>query len=704
MYPVGYSKDGAKAILYSLGDLGGSLGAGESALEGVLYLDTRTSKGWTISPMNPPLSVFVGQIPVAIEADSGETLWKQHLPGQSALTRGLYVRSASGMFSFVGPLTPRSEVEEEESNVIEVGPQDVNRPVAATSDYQHVVLLAPRLADLWPFDNTVGEAGSLSEYSGRNNGEPVLVGVDGAKGSTHLIGLCGTELGSGGSGSAYNALSSNGETLFFTVQPVGRFGCQASAPATAEVYARLHGSLISRHPAETINVSANECTTMCGIESGKNFEGASEDGRRVFFTSTQKLTNDAVDGTASGNAAKGEGCAAREIGAGGCNLYEYDFSKTAGERLRLVAGGEVLGVMGIAEDGSRVYFVSRLLLVSGENGKSPTEGYPNLYVYDTNTQKTVFIATLNGGDESDWQRAFQRPAEVAGERGRFLIFVSSMPNLTPQDKSELGMLFEYDAVTKELARVTVGEQGYSDNGQGVSNGIGATSIADIAGQLGYGLDFKSTTNKLNISADGQTVFFETAGRLSPRASSAAENCTSLYEFHSNGIISQGSVHLVSDGRDNQLNKGSTCGAQFQGTDDSGKNVLFSTADPLLPSDTDGVQRDIYDARVEGGFLPLSDIGLCEPRHCEGEVPSTPEFAIPSSAAADGELSTPEHVLPAHDKPTIRKKRGISRAQQFARALKACKSRPAAHRPACERAARQRFRATTVRMGSAGRGK
>lgn len=35
------------------------------------------------------------------------------------------------------------------------------------------------------------------------------------------------------------------------------------------------------------------------------FEGASEDGKLVYFTNMQKLTNDAVDGTASGDAYQG---------------------------------------------------------------------------------------------------------------------------------------------------------------------------------------------------------------------------------------------------------------------------------------------------------------------------------------------------------------------------------------------------------------
>ena len=637
-----YSSDGDKAILYSLGDLAGTLGAGEAAIEGDFYLDTRTDAGWELSPLNPPSSEFVGQIPVAYEADSGETLWKQHTPGQSQYTRDLYLRSAAGVFSLVGPLSPPHFFgEEEEDNFIATSEAFFDRPVAATSNYAHVVLKAPTLKDLWPFDGTAGATGSLYEYSGTDNNQPILVGVNGAKGSTQLIGLCGTELGSGGEGSALNALSSDGEVVFFTVAPQGRFGCSSPAPAVAEVYARLRGALTSPETAETVDVSASECTVACGaVESGKNFEAASENGERVFFTSTQKLTNDAVDGTASGDADKEEGCAATRMSLGGCNLYVYDFGEPVGERLRLVAGGEVLGVGGVAEDGSRVYFVSRAVIgPAGPNefGKNPQVEQPNLYVYDASTRKTAFIATLGGGDSGDWRREFRRPVEVSGESGRFLLFASSAPGLTPDDKASATQLFEYDAVTGELVRVTQGEDGYNENGNGVAVGVEPGSIANTVELLGNGRDFKSGTNRLNISADGRTVVFETAGALSPRAVSTQQGCLSVYEFRSGvGGISGGNVHLLSDGRDTQLFKGVSCGPQFQAMDENGANVLISTADPLVPSDVDGVQRDIYDVREGGGFAPSVPAPACEGEACQGAMSIPPLLGAPSSTSASGD--------------------------------------------------------------------
>ena len=356
-----------------------------------------------------PLLEYVGELLVASEASSGKTLWNQHTPSQSFFNRGLYIRSAEGAFSYVGPLTPPL-AEEESSNSIDLQRKGLDEPVAATSDYGHVVLFAADLSAYWPFDLTTSFRGSLYEYSGtvsERTGiykeQPILVGVSGGKGSKQLLGICGTHLGGAGldgGSSTFNALSSDGESIFFTVLP----GC--GSPVTAEVYARLHGSLSSAVAAETVHVSASECTVACVGESGKNFEGASADGSRVFFMSTQKLTNDAKDQTADGDATEEEGCAGMVAAGAGCNLYEYDFSKPENARLTLISGGEVLGVAGMAQDGARVYFVSKgVLSAAGVNefGKSPQAEQPNLYGYETATGKMEFIGTLNLSDQSDWK-------------------------------------------------------------------------------------------------------------------------------------------------------------------------------------------------------------------------------------------------------------------------------------------------------------
>jgi hypothetical protein len=719
-YVLSYSSSGEQAIVSSLADVEGTPGAGESNLESAVYLDQRTASGWQLSPLNSPLSEYVGQIAIAAEANSGMSLWKQHTPKQPYAAQGLYIRSAAGAFSLIGPLNLplTAEEEEEESNLMLAYEEHGDAPIAATSNYGHIVLRASHPEDYWPFDQTASIYGSLYEYSGTGNQQPILVGVEGEKGSTTLVGRCGAFFGAGGEGSIYNALSSDGETIFFTALEKGYGGCSAAAPATTEVYARRHGSLVSTDMAETIDVSAGECTEVCGEGSGKNFEGASENAEKVFFTSTQKLTNSAVDGTTSGNAVE-KGCAATAVGSGGCNLYEYDFGATGVECqeehkcLSLIAGGEVLGVTGMAEDGTWVYFVSRTDLPTGENEykNSPLEGQPNLYAYDTVTGSTAFIATLSNSDKSLWRRAFEHPAEVAGSTGQFLLFASATEGVTPDDKTGLTQLFEYDAETGELVRVTQGENGFNGNGIDAPSGTSGEAITSVAQALGNTYDFKSAANRLNVSEDGKTVVFRSQAQLSPLALSAEEGCFNVYEFRWGARLSEGVVRLLSDGRDVQsLNNGS-CGARFQKIDGNADNVLFTTDDPLLGSDVDGFGRDIYDARVGGGFAPVSVAaggGVCAGDGCGGSVSGGP-VSVPvvgsSGKSLEGNFSSPPLVAAGSPVKVSGKQKssaGVVRARDLAKALKACKAKPRRRRAVCEGVARRRYASRSMGSGRGGR--
>jgi len=601
------SSDGDKLIVRSLGDLAGAPGATQSA-EGNLYLATRSPAEWQLSPLNAPESEFVGQQPEAEEANDGETLWQQHTPAQSDFTLDLYVRSSTGRFSLVGPLASFLEPEAEASDIIEQ--QSGDRAVAATSNFQHVVIGTHEP----PLDTAETQ---LYEYTG-TNGVPTPIGVVGEKGSTSFVGQCGAphlggtvnlnnERGPNGS-FVHNALSADGETVFFT-------GCgEEDVP---EVYARLHGSIAIPDPAETVDVSASECklgTVACGEkQSPKNFVGASENGQRVFFMSTQRLTDEAVNGTASGNVYS---CGATTPEGADCNLYEYDFSAPIGMRLRALASGEVLGVAGISNDGSRIYYVSKVALAgAGANAssKKPIPGQPNLYVDDTVTGMTNFIATLETKDESIWAPTpSRRDTEIAGDSGQFLLFASSTPGLTIDDVNTREQLFEYSAETRELVRVSKGEDGYNE-GVAEANGEQLTdNNEDI-----QSVDFKKTTSELRVSGDGKTVIFESDAKMSSRALAAESGCTSVYEFRAHGTLASGSVHLISDGRDTQKNKGGSCGAQFEGMDATGANIFISTADPLVASDTDGAQRDIYDVREDGGFANTASgsSAECSSRQC-----------------------------------------------------------------------------------------
>jgi hypothetical protein len=289
------------------------------------------------------------------------------------------------------------------------------------------------------------------------------------------------------------------------------------------------------------------------------------------------------------------------------------------------------------------------------------------------------------------------------------LFASATPGITTDQQGTVEQLFEYDALTGELVRVTKGEGGYDVNGNGVATGIDPEAVAGFGEYLSRSTDFKNETNQLLVSRDGRTVVFRTYGKLSPYATSA-EQCKSVYEFHANGPLASGEVHLLSDGRDTGTIPGNGCGnllAQGAVMDATGENILFSTADALVPTDTDGGQRDLYDARTNGGFtLPRG--ALCTGEGC---APATPVPGAPATLgfAPEGSATQPPETTPsapgtptaptqpAAATPRVKAPGGASRAAKLRRALGGChKLKPRSRRGACERRARGRFGVKAMR--------
>jgi hypothetical protein len=130
-----------------------------------------------------------------------------------------------------------------------------------------------------------------------------------------------------------------------------------------------------------------------------------------------------------------------------------------------------------------------------------------------------------------------------------------------------------------------------------------------------------TSVSLALSSDGSRVFFLSADALTPAVIPGTVN---IYEYSNND------VHLISDGHDggHVLSKPAV---QFFGTDPSGQDALFTTADQLVGQDLDS-QQDIYDARIEGGF-PLDKIApRCIEEACRSTSNAPPEAMSTAGSA------------------------------------------------------------------------
>jgi hypothetical protein len=678
--PHDISEDGSRVILASIQCFGDSESCDVNrGPVGTTFLFSRSPAGWQATALAPPASEFEASSARLVSAEAGSALFS--MPTPPMLEDDFYVRQPDGAFVDVGPGTPPAQ-----------GPAGVageHANAKATSDFSRVAFIAPR--------------GSFSaeaigrepyEYSGTGNAAPVPVAVSGGAGSTDLISRCEAAIGVAINATTQGDMSADGETIYFEVMPcAGGTGARKNIEVPVkEVYARVS-------EAETIPISEPSAFSAAAPYPGcskepcvkdvneptnwkdAEFVGASNDGTKVFFTSAQQLTDDSAPET---------------------NLYEYD-RDDSGEEGHLIdaSAGEgvvsakpaVQGVVAISTDGSHVYFVAGGVLSTTPNtqGQQAQAGANNLYVFERDASyphgHVAFIATLAPSDSRQWQESGR--ANVT-PNGRFLVFESHAA-LTPDAAASHGaqQIFRYDAQTGALVRISVGEHGFNDNGNA---GIADARI-DPA-ESGWNSAGPARSDP-TMSHDGSFVFFESPVALTPGAIDDVRIGTVLggvdepiyaenvYEWH------EGQVYLISDGKD-AANLGFNSAVHLLGADATGANVFFTTADSLVPQDTD-TQVDVYDARICTTSEPCISqpppaLPPCLGEQCHGTPPATPPEPGGGSATLNGQGNlTPSASSISAAKP-------LSRAQKLARALKICRSKHDIHRrKTCEAKARKRYR-------------
>jgi hypothetical protein len=670
----------------------GTFGGAEGNIFGADYLLTRTSTGWLTGSVTPPAAQFPAFQFMAVDPAIDSTLWALRGPSESIYAETLYLRDGAGVFHEIGSMVPPSATGGPPAGVFPAF-SGRYRFAGASSDLSHVLFTTEHLSGsvqpgaLWPGDTTAefasGDRGtSLYEYVGTGSSRPSLVGVSDGSSVVNgqvlpqgqLLSSCSIILGSEGRADVYNAVSSDGGVVYFTARGHSNPECQnPAAPAVSELYARVGGF-------ETVPISeptARQCEQCNTTERAPAaFRGASQDGSKVFFMTEQELLP----------------------GATGPNLYEYDFGRSAAQKVLRVSSGsaapEVQGVARVSQDGSHVYFVAKGALTTGRNGRGgePTAGGENLYLFERDAAfpggHLVFIATLLGRDEetgeprdeADWnsEGGDRRPVQATPD-GRFLVF-QSVADLTPGDTSKQPQVFEFDAATEQLVRVSVGQQGYPAGAESADANASQIITQDYSGTLGFSPAMANSS--LALSEDGHAVVFESVGALVPEAVDvAAAGIESFYEYRSVGSISDGAVHLVSDGK----NQTSPPASAY--TDESGTDVFFQSVDQLLPQDGD-TQFDLYDARSGGGFPAPAPLPACLAEACQGPASAIPGLALPASAGTPGEpassVSSPTPVAPT---PKVQ---AVTRAQKLASALRACPRHRGRRRSSCVRRAKNRY--------------
>jgi hypothetical protein len=503
--------------------------------------------------------------------------------------------------------------------------------------------------------------GELLHFVGLNNKETIMAPKCGA-----ALGATRTQ----GKESTFNAISADGEEIFFTAATSGAptIGCFGST--SRQVFVRLGG-------AHTIEVSKSQTACLevpcpgAALREPALFEGASEDGATVFFTTAAPLTesdkdtsNDLYMATIGCPAEAGAGCATEDRRV--TSLEQVSHAPTGQE------SASVQGVVRVSPDGSRVYFVARGVLTTTANGigQSAMRQADNLYLYDVGSGTIKFVTDLCSGavlsgtaedircaprldnlvrgrnDRELWQGP--RVEAQSTRDGTFLAF-SSYGQITRDDVDSSKDIYRYDAQNGGLLRVSLGEDGYRANGNGDEEAASDATIAPafLSGDANYKQREAGTRA---ISENGSRIVFETAEALSEKA---INDRADGYEWYAGPGESKDDVSLVSGG--DSLTDDCCISITPSGTD-----IFFRTAEGLVPQDTDGV-NDIYDARLHGGFPPVpASLQECGSDACQGPLTNPAPLLVPGSVTqVAGENFSQPKLKPKLKKKKKKKRKGAS---------------------------------------------
>ncbi len=693
LYKAGYgaseidavSLEGDRIAYYSQGAFAETPGGPTGSAN---YMARRGASGWSTVPLLPPAGLAFSN-----NYDFSSTLESVLLEGKAGPNSGWAALEQEGEeFVLHNTSAPDTESYWEVAGGITLKTLDESeserergvraRYEGASPDLCQILFatgepLVPRLAAT----STASQLYDLSR--GCSGSEPSLrlVGLDNdSVGEGRLISpSCVVELGNigsssgGGKDSAFNAVAAGGGAVFFTEGVEESAGqCRADHH---QLFVRLGGSRtveVSRAPeagrpfggCEREGVAGEVPCAGAAARPAANFAGANEAGTVVFFTSPSSLELGAPEDLYVARL----GC---PEGAAGCGIAEREVLSATPVSVG-VNGGEATGVRGVvrvAPDGSRVYYVATGVLSKAVDSEDqpPVAGADNLYVYDSNSGETGFVADLCSGSERSggvedvrcpvdlneaeiggvndsylWgsHGTFESEVQTAGADGQYLVF-SSYGRLTADDTGDAKNIYRYDAATGELDRVSVGEEGADNDGNG---GMANATIA--WGSPGGSVVGQYEMSSRAISEDGSRIVFSTARPLSERAGNGLVN---VYEWRREPGWSKGRVSMVSCGCSPESDKQVVISP-------SGQDIFFTSAADLVAQNTDGL-LNVYDAHECGASAPCfaaapGEVEPCEGDACQGPLTNPAPLLVPGSVSqAPGQnFAAPSSATAVKPKP------------------------------------------------------
>ena len=392
-----------------------------------------------------------------------------------------------------------------------------------------------------------------------------------------------------------------------------------------------------------------------------------------------------------------------------------------------------------------------------EEGRLPLGATCNLYAerYEAGRWVTTFVATLSEADAADWESSFAAPYEELEQisarvspDGRYLAFMSDRPLTSfdgqPYDNDATAAgagnapaeeVYEYDADTGRLVCASCNPSGGRPVGvfdpfvesteharerllvDPASSWAGRWLAGSIPGWTGVVPASSNEPYALYQSrylSNSGRLFFDSPEALVPSATNGKED---VYEYEPVGVPQGahqcaaasatygervgGCVGLISSGTSSEesafVDASETGGEGPHGEelDEGGGDVFFVTAGKLVPQDTEaGV--GLYDAHECTGASPcIVAPATPSPTVCESGEGCRPFAYSPPAATtlASGSPSGQGNMPAKHGVSASSTVKPLTRAQELAKALEACRSKyrhERKKRAACERSAQKRY--------------
>jgi hypothetical protein len=570
----------------------------ESASGASQYVARRTGSGWMTDNISPPDQEGYIAPPVrGFSEDLGQAAMAVSQPpltfGAPEGVENLYLRENS-----TGAITLLTESTPSFANGYCLNFS------GASDDFSRVFFIA---SGALTSDASSAEGNNLYEWSQAEglrlvsvlpNGKPSPPDAFNTFGASGIACVLGQSI-------LHNAISADGSRAYWTRRVSG---------TTFQLFVRVNGN-------ETIQL--DKLQGGPGPAGNGKFWGASDDGALSFFSAPGKLV----------------------AGVGANALYRYDLNAAGGKPLEALTPGpgdaNVLGVLGVSEDGRRVYFAARGALSPGAEA-----GKPNLYLWQEG-EGLRYIATLADPDGSNWSGDTRFQTARVTPDGGALAFKSTAP-LTGFDNTdqESGLpdaeAFLYDAAADTLGCASCDPSGARPNG-----GAKLPTWSTPFQQPRY------------LSNDGARLFFMSSDALDIHDTNSRQD---LYQFERAGIgdcssslptyspAAGGCISLISTGTDPSA-------AIFIDASQSGNDVFFASPQSLFGADVDR-NYDIYDARVGGGFpTPAPPAAPCSGESCRAPaVPPEPAQPGSSSYTGSGNVTTKKHKKRHHKRKHHHKKK------------------------------------------------